>query len=91
MWEGSYISSGGSECFSTVKGEGMLPPSPVLLPDGWNAHVMTGAGQPSWAMRQQPRVQDGGGVQWKGLGPRAPRSPGPSTQIFHDRSKFYLV
>lgn len=62
--EGSYTSGWGSECLSTVKGKGVS--SLFLLTDGWNAHVMTGAGQPSCATRQKTGVEDGGGVQWKG-------------------------
>lgn len=34
-----------------------------IPPDSWNVRVMPGPGQPSWAMRQEPHVEDSGGVQ----------------------------
>lgn len=52
-WEESYGSTWGSVP-SIVKGGGMPSHSLFLLPDSWNAHVMTGAGQPSWATKQEP-------------------------------------
>lgn len=62
-WKGSYIPSCVSKGLSFVKGKGLPSPCLFLLPDSWNAYVMTGAGQPSWAMRQEPHVEDGREVQ----------------------------